>query len=59
MQRVQYIGPYDEVVVPAADKTVMQGHWIEVPDDLADGLLAQEANWTKVTTKSAPVAGKE
>lgn len=61
MPRVQYIGPYDEVVIPdASNQRVMRGQAIEVPDELADGLLAQEANWQKVTaTKSAPTAGKE
>lgn len=59
MQRVQYIGPYDEVLVPDAQQTVMHGQTIEVSDELAAGLLCQESNWKKVTTKSAPAAEKE
>lgn len=60
MQRVQYIGPYDEVVIPdASNQKVIRGQVIELPDELAQSLLEQEANWTKATTKSAPAAEKE
>lgn len=60
MQRVQYIGPYDEVVIPdASNQKVMRGQAIEVADELANSLLGQDANWQKVTTKSALAAEKE
>lgn len=61
MQRVQYIGPYDEVVIPDAQNLkVAKGQVIEVSDELAESLLDQEALFKKATgTKSALVAEKE
>lgn len=61
MQRVQYVGPYEEVVIPdAANQKVIRGQVVELLDELAESLLGQEANWTKATaTKSAPAAEKE
>lgn len=61
MQRVQYVGPYDEVVIPdASNQKVIRGQVLELSDELAESLLCQEANWkTATATKSAPAAEKE
>ena len=57
---LKYIGPHDEVEVPAARLVVKRNQTIEVSGELADGLLVQEDNWKKTTaTKSAPTAEEE
>lgn len=52
---VQYVGPHDEVLVPAIGATVKRGQSLEVSADVAgvgpsegdlgSGLLAQPSNW--------------
>lgn len=42
---VTYVGPFDEVTVPAAGVTCRNGEPVEVDADLAAGLLEQPDNW--------------
>lgn len=57
---LKYVGPHDEVSVPAAGLVVKHNQTIEVSGELAEGLLCQEDNWKKTTaTKSAPTAEEE
>lgn len=68
--RVKYVGMFDEVLVPDAGMLVAKrNHLVEVPDDVAAGLLAQGApqledgsygpgtEWVEAPAKS-PVAAK-
>lgn len=45
MPEVMYVGPFEEVDVPALDRSVKQGETVEVDDETADSLLEQPANW--------------
>ncbi len=58
--QVRYIGLFDEVIVPevSTTETVKRGASIDVDDELASRLLAQNGNWEAVpATKQAK--GKE
>jgi hypothetical protein len=49
--RVRYIGPFvDGVLIPygLGEFTAPHGEPVEVPDDLAAGLLDQPSNWEAV-----------
>jgi hypothetical protein len=50
--RVRYIGPFvDGVLIPyglGGEFTAPKGEPVEVPDDLAAGLLDQPSNWEAV-----------
>lgn len=60
---LQYVGPFDEVLVPAIGATVKRGVPVEVSaevagaapseGDLGSGLLAQPTNW-----QPAPAGGE-
>lgn len=45
MKSVVYIGPAEEVEVPALGIIAKKGEPIEVEDALAKSLLEQESNW--------------
>ena len=52
-QRVRYVGPYRRVLVPlpdGAEAGVDQGQTIEVPSEVAKGLLSQ-STWEKAGGK--------
>lgn len=49
---VQYLGPFDRVVLPALGVEVDRGDSITVAADTAKGLLADEASWVPATTDS-------
>ena len=67
MPSITYVGSHDAVDVPDPDTgrtyTVEQGKSVDVPDELAKGLLEQADNWQKAEQKrddkSAPKATKE
>jgi hypothetical protein len=44
---VQYVGPFDEVEVPALGAIVKRGKPVEVDSDLAKEMLKQEDNWER------------
>lgn len=51
MVKVRYIGPFiDGVLIPygLGEITAPHGEPVEVPDDLAAGLLDQPSNWEAV-----------
>jgi hypothetical protein len=51
MPKVRYIGPFiDGVLIPygLGEITALHGEPVEVPDDLAAGLLDQPTNWEAV-----------
>jgi hypothetical protein len=51
-KKLRYVGPHDEVAVPALGKSVRRNHQVEVEDAaLAKSLLAQ-ADWEEVGAKS-------
>lgn len=61
---VTYVGPFDEVVFfqRGIERTAVNGEPVEVPADVADGLLEQPDNWqpTAKPSKTAPAKpGKE
>ena len=54
MKKITYVGPLgDGVDVPGLGD-VVPGIPVDVPDDLAAGLLDQPSNWRTVTTTSKP-----
>lgn len=53
-----YIGPHDEVELPAADAIVRRGESVEVDADLAEQLDEQPDNWAKPNTNAAKSAPK-
>lgn len=53
-----YVGPYDEVDVPALNATVKRGDSVEVTAEEAAGLDAQPDNWAKPNTNAAKEADK-
>lgn len=59
MRRYKYVGPYDEVEVPALGAVVAQGATVEVHDtDLADGLDGQDS-WEHVPDPQRSKAAKK
>jgi hypothetical protein len=56
-KKVRYIGPYDEVEIAPADYPgvwrVQNGHQIELPIEVARGLLQQVDHWERVPEKKA------
>jgi hypothetical protein len=52
MQRI-YVGPHDEVEVPALDAVVRRGEAVEVTAEQAALLDEQAANWAKPNTNKA------
>lgn len=55
MPRVRYIGPFIEgVLIPHGFGEIEAPHGVpvEVPDDLAAGLLAQPSNWEAVPSST-------
>ena len=55
MKRV-YVGPHDEVELPALGLVVKHGDAIEVESDLAALLDDQPTNWAKPNTNAAKEA---
>lgn len=49
-RQVKYVGPYDEVEVPAAGIRVKRGETVEVESDIAKSLTAQSV-WNAVTER--------
>lgn len=49
MVEITYIGPHDSVLVIAGplEAEVGRGETISVPEEEAEGLLAQETNWQR------------
>ncbi len=53
MVEVEYVGPFDEVVVPSIGATVAAGGTVKVSAEVAAGLLEQPDNWREVAAKAA------
>lgn len=53
--KIEYVGVFDEVIVPRHDLVAKRNEVIEVADDVAAALLEQPDNWQPAT---APKAGK-
>jgi hypothetical protein len=52
-RKLRYVGPHDEVAVPALGKSVRRNHQVEVEDAaVAKSLLAQDT-WEEVGAKAA------
>jgi hypothetical protein len=59
MRRFKYVGPYDEVAVPALNAVVAQGETVEVEDpDVADGLDGQDT-WEHIPDPERSKAAKK
>lgn len=58
---VTYIGPFDEVWVPVGqlELTCARGASIEVPADVAEGLLGQTSNWEPAKPATTPAEPAE
>jgi hypothetical protein len=56
MPKVRYIGPFDEVEVTAAGRIwpCRNGDEIDVPDDVAEGLLSQDIWEAPESRKAKP-----
>lgn len=49
MKKIRYIGPSEEVWLPATGQLVKKNHQVEIEDDeLAKSLLEQPDNWELV-----------
>jgi hypothetical protein len=48
-----YVGPHDEVEIPATGQVVRRGKSVEVDAEFAEALDAQPSNWAKPNTKAA------
>lgn len=63
--RIEYIGLFDEVIVPALldqqgyARTVRRGEPVDVPEELAERLLEQTANWRKAPADARRKSGDE
>lgn len=52
--KVKYVGPYAVgVVLPTLGLRVGPGETVEVPDELAEGLLVQEGTWAASRSKAS------
>lgn len=59
MRRFKYVGPYDEVEVPALGVVVAHGETVEVDDtDIADGLEGQDT-WKHIPDPKRSRAAKK
>lgn len=62
--KVEYRGPHKAVEVPLADGPVVvrRGEAVELPDEVAEGLVVQVSSWRAAKDKKddepAPKAGK-
>lgn len=63
MASIKNVSPFGDLEVPSLGLTVLAGETVEVPDDVAEGFLAQPFHWasgdskkSSNTTVSAPVA---
>jgi hypothetical protein len=56
--RIKYVGPHDEVEVPALNLVVANGQVVEVKTADAESLLEQPSNWQRVEPKAAKEADK-
>jgi len=52
MAEIQYVGPFDEVVIPALDVTVANGGTVECDDDLA-AAFTDQTDWSTAEQKAA------
>lgn len=54
--KLEYVGPHDAVTVPDLDpvREIRRGEAVEVPEELAERLLEQSANWRKAKAAPAP-----
>lgn len=62
MPLVMYVGPHaDGVVIPHGLGEIEAPHGapVEVPDDLAAGLLAQPSNWQPAKAAKKPTSPEE
>lgn len=56
----KYLGPFDEVEVPAVGAVVARGETVEVADpDVADGLAGQTDSWEHIPDKQRSQAAKK
>lgn len=49
--KVVYVGPYDGIVVPSLNISVNRGEPVELPSDVAKGLIAGK-DWEAVKEKA-------
>lgn len=56
--KLVYEGPIDVVEVPSAGITAERGQPVEIPDEVAKGLLVQDT-WTEARAESRRAKAKE
>lgn len=54
MPRLRYIGPFEEVEIPALRLVVKRGEDFDAPDTIAKGLLEQVDNYQPASKSAAP-----
>jgi hypothetical protein len=59
--KVRYVGLFDAIELPSLQLTVERGAEVDIPDDVAAGLLEQVGNFEPVTSgrRATPAAAGE